>query len=303
MIASGTRCGSRLEAGSPRIVAPCSSGTTDRPSGPLARVANVSDAIYNEHDSTKPAASCLPPAATMSGSVLTALPVYNEAVHLSEVLDEVLRFSPEILVVDDGSADETPGLLRSRNDIRVLTHDVNRGYGAALASAFEYSIEQGFDVLITIDCDGQHEPSRIPQLVDVIRAEDRGAVDIVSGSRYLQQFPNDNPPPPDRRAINAEVTRLINEQLNLNLTDAFCGFKGYRTEALGRLNISEAGYAMPLQLWVQAAALGLRIVEFPIPLIYLDEDRSFGGALDDADHRMAYYLDVLDRELAAHTFA
>ena len=68
---------------------------------------------------------------------------------------------------------------------------------------------------------------------------------------------------------------------------------------LEQLHITEDGYAMPLQLWVQAWALGFRIVEFPVPLVYLEEERSFGGSLDDAERRLRYYREVLDRELAA----
>src|SRR5690606_10624148 len=124
-------------------------------------------------------------------------------------------------------------------------------------------------------------------------------VDVVSGSRYLQIFDGDSLPPADRRRINVEVTQQLNDRLGLNLTDAFCGFKAYRTAALEKLDITDPGYAMPLQLWVQAAARGLKIVEFPVPLIYLDEERSFGGSLDDANRRRAYYQEVIDRELAA----
>jgi hypothetical protein len=65
------------------------------------------------------------------------------------------------------------------------------------------------------------------------------------------------------------------------------------------MKITELGYAMPLQFWAQAAALGLRIVEFPVPLVYLEEKRSFGGSLDDGQRRLAYYRTVLDREIEA----
>ena len=68
---------------------------------------------------------------------------------------------------------------------------------------------------------------------------------------------------------------------------------------LGKFSLTEMGYAMPLELWVQAAALGLKIVEVPVPLIYLDEARSFGGALDHGQTRLKVYEDVLDRALAA----
>jgi dolichol-phosphate mannosyltransferase len=83
------------------------------------------------------------------------------------------------------------------------------------------------------------------------------------------------------------------------LTDAFCGFKCYRVGALRKLNIHEPGYAMPLEVWVQAAAAGLTIVELPVPLIYLDEKRSFGGVLDDGQTRLEYYHLTLDRAIAA----
>ena len=87
--------------------------------------------------------------------------------------------------------------------------------------------------------------------------------------------------------------------MGLNLTDAFCGFKAYRVPALARLQLTEDGYAMPLQFWVQAARLGLKIVEVAVPLIYLDERRSFGGALDRPDTRLAVYRRVLEEGAGA----
>ena len=122
--------------------------------------------------------------------------------------------------------------------------------------------------------------------------------DIVSGSRYLRQFAGDSQPPEERRRVNQTITALINERLNLHLTDAFCGFKAYRVDALPRLNITEFGYAMPLQLWVQAVRANFRIIEHAVPLIYLQEKRSFGGLLDDAQRRLIYYREVLDREMS-----
>ena len=98
---------------------------------------------------------------------------------------------------------------------------------------------------------------------------------------------------------NVEITERLNRELGLKLTDAFCGFKAYRTQALGQLSLTETGYAMPLELWVQAARAGLKVIELPVPLVYLDESRSFGGMLDDAATRLAYYHLVLDRSIAA----
>jgi dolichol-phosphate mannosyltransferase len=223
---------------------------------------------------------------------LTALPVYNECRHVTSVLDEVVKYAADVLVVDDGSTDGTHRLLSERDDVDVIVHPENRGYGAALQTAFEYAIVRRYDVIVTIDCDGQHEPQRITQLVDRCQY-----ADIVSGSRYLVARPETDLAPTDRRHINQIITAELNRRLGLHLTDAFCGFKAYRTAALAELELTESGYAMPLELWVQAACHGLSIDEVPVPLIYLDEQRSFGGALDAADVRLEYYRQVIDRAM------
>lgn len=228
------------------------------------------------------------------GRWLTALPVYNEVNFVDDVLDEVSRFAGDVLVVDDGSHDGTASVLDARGDITVVRHRTNLGYGAALQSAFRFTIENGFDGLVTLDCDGQHQPKRIPRFIEMA-----SAADIVSGSRYLKVYQGDDAPPPERLFINRCVTAEINHRLGFDLTDAFCGFKAYRTSALKKFSIDDAGYAMPLQLWVQAAAAGLDVVEIPVPLIYLDLQRSFGGSLDHSETRLKYYRDVLDDSIAA----
>jgi glycosyltransferase involved in cell wall biosynthesis len=232
----------------------------------------------------------------MALRTLTALPVYNEADHVVGAIAGALCYSPEVLVVDDGSTDGTSELLAGQSDVHLIAHPTNRGYGAALCSAFDFAIRGGYDILVTIDCDGQHQPQLIPNF---IKRCDDDEVDIVSGSRYLRRFPGDSEPPAERRRINRLVTEELNRRLGLALTDAFCGFKAYSVPALAKIELSETGYAMPLELWVRAVQLGLQIVELPVPLIYLDEKRSFGGALDNADTRLAVYWDVLDRAQAS----
>lgn len=225
---------------------------------------------------------------------LTALPVFNEVRHVTAVLDEVTKFAGDVLVIDDGSSDGTRELLAQRTDIKVISHPQNRGYGAALKTAFDYAIANRYELVVTIDCDGQHEPQRICDLAEACRY-----FDIASGSRYLETPASTENVPGDRLRINRTITHELNVRLGLNITDAFCGFKAYRVSALKKLNLVETGYAMPLELWVQAAWNGLRVTEVPVPLIYLDEERSFGGALDAADLRLKYYREVIDRAVEA----
>jgi glycosyltransferase involved in cell wall biosynthesis len=221
--------------------------------------------------------------------LLTAIPVYNEAAHLQSVLTEVRKYASDVLVVDDGSTDRTPELLRQISGVRTIRHPRNLGYGAGLRTAFQTTLAEGYDGVVTLDCDGQHEPARIPEL-----AAHLAEADVVSGSRYLKVFDPTQRPPEERRRINRDVTRWLNECLGLNLTDAFCGFKAYRSSALERFDITDPGYAMPLQVWVQAAQHRMKIVEVPVELIYLDESRAFGGSLDDATFRLQHYRRVFE---------
>ena len=226
--------------------------------------------------------------------VLTAIPVYNEERSVEAVLHEVRRYSPHILVVNDGSTDGTPEKLAGETGIEIITHPKNRGYGAALVSAFDYTLRHDYDVLVTMDCDGQHEPSRIPVLLEAIHD-----VCIVSGSRYLRDFRQDALAPQDRQHINQQITAELNARYGLQITDAFCGFKAYRREALEKLHITETSWGMPLQLWVQAARAGFHIKEVGIPRLYLDPKRAFGGVLDNASERLAYYHRVIAAEEAS----
>jgi dolichol-phosphate mannosyltransferase len=226
--------------------------------------------------------------------LLIAIPVFNEARYVGPVLDKVKQIHPDVLAIDDGSTDGTGEVLAARNDIQLVQHPENRGYGQSIIDAFNYADARGYDWVIAIDCDEQHDPERIPCFVRYI---EKDQWDIVSGSRYLKPNKDDDLPPGDRRTINATITGLVNETLHVNITDAFCGFKAHRVSAMMPLKLDEPGYAFPMQLWPRAAALNLRIREIPVRLIYNDPNRYFGGLLDDAAVRLTHYLDVFNREL------
>ena len=225
--------------------------------------------------------------------VLLGIPVYNEQKYVSQVLGEVLRYAEDVLVIDDGSTDDTP-LLLAKQPVEVIRHAENRGYGRSMQDMLRWAKFDGFDWLITMDCDEQHEPGAIPRFIAAIK---RDAADVISGSRYLVVAQGDDAPPQDRRIINEQITEEINARLQLSLSDAFCGFKAYRVSACERLSLDVDGYDFPMQFWVQAVAHGLRIEEIPVRLIYNDPDRSFGGPLDEPVSRLAHYRSTLHGEL------
>lgn len=227
--------------------------------------------------------------------VLIAVPVFNEAKYVGRVLDKIRQFWPDVLVVDDGSTDGTGEMLAARSDIRLIRRKENRGYGQSLLDAFALAEGAGYDWVITMDCDEQHEPEMIPKFIEQIKTDQW---DLISGSRYLHPRDNDDLPPTDRRAVNVTITTILNDMFHLGLTDAFCGFKAHRVSAMRRLRLNEPGYAFPLQLWPQVAAAKFRLTEIPVRLIYNDPTRHFGGSLDDVGNRLRHYLDVLSKEVA-----
>jgi dolichol-phosphate mannosyltransferase len=230
-------------------------------------------------------------------TTLVAVPVFNEVKYVDEVLKAVHRYAHDILVVDDGSTDGTREALGRHPDVQIIFHKSNEGYGRSLMDAFRFACHHEFDWVITVDCDHQHEPSYLPHFHLEIGKDD---VDIISGSRYLAAAEPRSTAPAERIAINKEITRMLNENLGLKLTDSFCGFKAYRTRAVAALDLTEKGYRLPLQLWIRATRAGLKIREIPVPLIYHDPKRNFAGALEDPQYRFNYYIEIIEKELGCN---
>ena len=239
--------------------------------------------------------------------VLLAIPVYNEARSIDRVLGAVREYVRHVLVIDDGSTDETPAKLAT-HPVEVIRHCTNRGYGRSMQDIFHAADADGYGWVITMDCDEQHSPASIPDFLQAIRAD---SSDVVSGSRYLRTMPGDDDAPGGRREVNMTLTAEVNATLGSlpsasgtrlalgpGLTDAFCGFKAYRVASLRCLRLDVDGYDFPLQFWVQAVAHGLRVDEIPVPRIYVDPNRSFGTGLDDPARRLALYRATFARELA-----
>ncbi|MGC9529386.1 MAG: glycosyltransferase family 2 protein [Candidatus Bipolaricaulaceae bacterium] len=220
-------------------------------------------------------------------NALVVVPVHNEETSLGAVLAGLqAAWSGGVLVVDDGSTDATPHIAREQG-AWLVQHADNRGYGAALRSGFAWATARGYTWAVTLDADGQHEPSYLRLFLD--RAA-TGGLDVISGSRYLDASPALSPVPQDRRWVNGIVTRLLCDLTGLALTDAFCGFRAYRLAALTKLELTEDGYGFPMEFWIKAAHLGLAVEGVPVPLVYHDFAKGVGRL--PARARLAHYLAV-----------
>jgi glycosyltransferase involved in cell wall biosynthesis len=222
--------------------------------------------------------------------ILLGIPVFNESKTLKKLFNQIDgAFNCDILFVDDGSSDNSANIISKFNNIKFLQHQSNEGYGQTLIDIFSYSIKNNYDFLITIDADGQHEIAHIENFINQI-SEDK--IDIISGSRYLQEFKENLTAPSDRYEINQEFTHLINKITNFSLTDSFCGMKAYKVSSLKKLNLTEKGYAFPIEFWLEANRQSLTVKETPIKRIYSDLNRCFGGELDEPQNRRNYYFSV-----------
>ncbi len=229
------------------------------------------------------------------GTQLVLIPVYNEETTIREVLCELTRhYCGDILVVNDGSTDRSitsiRGCIESR-PITVIDHEVNQGYGKSLIDGFNHAINKGYETVVTMDCDWQHQPQHVPEFFEKL-----GDLDVLSGSRYLTNFAENTDAPVERRAVNLTITEELNELTGYRLSDSFCGFKAYRVSSLKKLSLTEFGYGFPIEFWIQAFANKFKIEELAVARIYTGAVRSFGDILDDSERRLAYYRGIIERE-------
>ena len=233
---------------------------------------------------------------------LVFIPVFNEEGSIRTIISEIRNTTHkvDILIIDDGSTDDTPHILDKTENIQIIRHTTNKGYGKTLIDGFNYASEMDYKYLITIDSDKQHQPMEINKF---IRAVEQYDSDIISGSRYLNISRKElKKAPEDRIRVNRKVTNIINNLTGFQLTDSFCGFKLYKVEALGKLKLNEMGYGLPLQLWIQAWKKGLTVTEIPVELIYFDHTHQQTSSWKNMFRRYRYYLQIIQKEMEDYEY-
>lgn len=191
---------------------------------------------------------------------LVCIPAFNEEGTVGGVVRESLRFAERVAVCDDGSTDGTAAEARAAG-AHVIEHGSNRGYGAALATLFEFARSSGARTVVTVDADAQHSPA---QIRDLAGALERHNVDVVIGSRFL----SGGRTPAYRRAGIRVITSASNYGTGLRVSDAQSGFRAYSGAALDLIRPTEPGMSASTQILKQVSDNGLSLAEVPVEVSY-----------------------------------
>lgn len=194
-------------------------------------------------------------------SAWIVIAAYNESTRLGETLQSLCRRYTNIVIVDDGSADDTAAIARDY-PVWLLRHVVNCGQGAALQTGIEFALSRGAEAIVTFDADGQHRPEDIDRLLRPIRT---GAADVVLGSRFLGHAIGI---PPGRRLIlrlGVWFTRLFS---HIRVTDTHNGLRAFSRRAAGRLHITQDRMAHASEILDQVYQHRMRYCEVPVTIRY-----------------------------------
>lgn len=213
-------------------------------------------------------------------NVVAIIPAYNEEKALADVIGKTLEHVDEVIVVDDGSSDKTSEVAIEAG-ARVIKHSVNLGKGEALKSGFKAIGDDS--IIITIDGDGQHNPSEIPDLVRPI-IED--GADLVNGSRYMNG-PEENTPA-YRRVGQKVLDIATNISAGTKVTDSQSGFRAFSPKSKNVFRFKDTGFGIESEMLVDAAEAGLKIVEVPITVRY-DLD---GSTKDPITHGVGVLFNI-----------
>jgi len=198
--------------------------------------------------------------------VVAGIPAFNEELTIAKVVLNAQKYADIVVVCDDGSKDCTAEIAERLGAV-VIRHKQNGGYGAALQSLFKHAKKLKADVLVTLDSDGQHDPSEIPALVKPI---EEGSADVVLGSRFMDEAGTADMPKYRKFGIKA-ITRLSNGSAKNAVSDSQSGFRAYNKAAISQLNsISEDGMGASLELLQAINRSGLSVHEVPISCKYCD---------------------------------
>ncbi|MFC1911851.1 glycosyltransferase family 2 protein [Chloroflexota bacterium] len=194
--------------------------------------------------------------------VIVAMPAYNEEKYIGSIVLQARQFASEVLVIDDGSDDQTSKIAELAG-ATVVMHQGRKGKGTAIQNIFTAAKKRDPDILVILDADSQHDPNEIPSLITGISE----GFDLIIGSRKTQK----GHIPGYRRVGQNVLSYFTHIMSRKKLSDTESGFRAFSREAISRIQLKETGFAIETEMIAEAAAKGLRVKEIPISAIYTQD--------------------------------
>lgn len=193
-------------------------------------------------------------------SIAILLPAYNEEVAIASMILLSSEYADEVIVINDGSSDRTKEVSELAG-ATVINHAVNKGKGVALKTGFDYA--KDYDIIVTIDADGQHNPSEIPKLIQPLLDDE---ADLVNGSRYIDG--HETSTPKYRRVGQTVLDKATNLASGVTITDSQSGFRAFSSKCFKYFNFDPEGFGIESDMLIEAANNNLRILEVEITVRY-----------------------------------
>jgi glycosyltransferase involved in cell wall biosynthesis len=201
--------------------------------------------------------------------IIATIPCYNTQNHIAEVVVKTKRYVDEVIVIDDGSTDMTTNVARSAG-AKVISHEINLGYGEAIKSCFAVTQAEKADIVVTIDGDGQHDPDEIPNVLLPILVKE---ADLVIGSRFLAVGKK----MPRYRKFGIRIINYIwNLGSKIKVSDTQSGFRAYDIKSIKDIHFSEKGMGISIEILENARRKGIIIKEVPITCSYENNNSYLG---------------------------
>lgn len=206
--------------------------------------------------------------------VCVVIPAYNEAPVIKNIVEGLIEklnktsYSYTIVVIDDGSKDSTAQKAKEAGAY-VISHILNTGAGGATATGLSYAEQNGFDIAVTMDADGQHSADDVIRGIDILSASD---IDLLIGSRLIESDGMSKVKVIGNKGLSAFTYILF----GINTTDSQSGLRVFSKNSLKKLRWSTSGYEFCSEMLWRAKQASLKIDEYPIKAIYTEYSRSKG---------------------------
>lgn len=220
--------------------------------------------------------------------ICCVIPAFQESRAIKQVVVLSQQYCSKVIVIDDGSTDNTKQIAEEAG-ATVLRHSQNQGKGAALRTGFTHALQKGYDIIITLDGDLQHNPHSIPRFISKINQ----GFDIVVGSRYATRSEE---MPFIRKLSNLITTQALRVFFKIPVTDSQSGYRAFKKRVLEVIQVRDDGFAAETEILIDAQRAGFEITEVPIATNYGDEESKIRASRD-----ITRWLLTLSRNLIPQT--